>query len=74
MRVSADDGRVYLSKDVRERYGEEFELVDRGDAIVLVPVPEDPLAALKEEASKSEGSVEDLADAALDEATEQAGR
>ena len=73
MRVKADDGRIYLPKSVREEFGEEFELIDRGDRLVLVPVPDDPLAFLREEASGSE-SVRDLKESALKEALEEAGR
>lgn len=74
MRVSTDDGRIYIPKSVREEFGEEFELIDRGDRLVLVPVPDDPLEALREEARKSDKSAEELKESALQEALEEAGR
>lgn len=74
MRVTAEDGRIYLPKDLRERFGERFELIDRGDTLVLVPIADDPLATLRAEAAGSEKSVEELKDGALAEALEEAGR
>lgn len=74
MRVSTDDGRIYLPKSVRDDFGEEFELIDRGDRLVLVPVPDDPLEALREEARKSDDSARELTEGALREALEEAGR
>lgn len=74
MDVDAADGRVYLPKRLREKYGERFELVDRGDRLVLIPIDEDPLEALREEASSSDKSVTELKDAALAQALEDAGR
>lgn len=73
MDVDADDGRIYLPKRLREKYGDRFELVDRGDRLVLIPVAEDPLAALREEANATEKSVAELKDAALEQALEDAG-
>lgn len=73
MRVEADDGRIYLPKALREEFGESFELIDRGDRLVLVPLPDDPLAALREEAAASEKSVDELREEALDEALAEAG-
>ena len=46
-------GRVYLPKEVREKYNaEEFYVVDLPYGIVLVPRVEDPLKALEEEGKK----------------------
>jgi bifunctional DNA-binding transcriptional regulator/antitoxin component of YhaV-PrlF toxin-antitoxin module len=74
MDVDAEDGRIYLPKQLREKYGERFELIDRGDRIVLIPVDEDPLEALREEVRASEKSVAELKDAALAQALEDAGQ
>lgn len=74
MDVDAEDGRIYLPKQLREKYGEQFELVDRGDRIVLIPVDEDPLEALREEVRASDKSVAELKDAALAQALEDAGQ
>jgi len=74
IKVKADDGRIYLPKELRDEFGDEFELIDRGDRLVLVPVPDDPLGALREEAEKSEKSARELKKSALKEALEEAGR
>ncbi|RJT02670.1 AbrB/MazE/SpoVT family DNA-binding domain-containing protein [Halococcus sp. IIIV-5B] len=73
MDVDAEDGRVYLPKHLREKFGDRFELVDRGDRLVLIPVDEDPLAALREEFRDVDASVEELKQGALDEALNEAG-
>jgi len=44
-------GQVVIPKEIRERHGitkgMQFEILDLEDQIVLVPVPEDPVAALR---------------------------
>ena len=74
MDVDAEDGRIYLPKRLRQKYGERFELVDRGERLVLIPIDDDPLAALREEVRSSEKSVAELKDAALAQALDDAGR
>lgn len=73
MHVDATDGRIYLPKQLREKFGSRFELLDRGDRLVLVPVADDPLAALREEASGTDRTVEELKESALEEALDEAG-
>lgn len=73
MDVDAGDGRIYLPKRLREKYGHRFELVDRGDRLVLIPVDEDPLEGLREEARGTEKSVAELKEGALAQALEDAG-
>lgn len=49
MATETDDrGRLYLSKDLRERHGERFRVVDLPTRIVLIPVDEDPLQAVRD--------------------------
>lgn len=49
MTVETDDrGRIYLSKDLREKHGERFRVLDLPDRVVLIPVDEDPLRAARE--------------------------
>jgi bifunctional DNA-binding transcriptional regulator/antitoxin component of YhaV-PrlF toxin-antitoxin module len=72
MDVDAEDGRIYLPKRLREKFGERFELIDRGDRLVLIPVDDDPLAGLREEVRTTEKSVAELKDAALAQAMEDA--
>lgn len=57
-----DRGRIYLSKDLRERHGERFRVVDLPSRIVLVPVDDDPIRAIRESVGPAfEGTdIEDL--------------
>jgi hypothetical protein len=49
MTTETDDrGRLYLSKKIRERHGERFRVVDLPSRIVLVPLDEDPLQAVRD--------------------------
>ena len=65
--VSTDErGRVTIPKSVRERHGERYRLVELRDGIKLIPVPEDPVAALRDAASEElqAAHIADLRDAA----------
>lgn len=73
MKVDADDGRIYLPKELREKFGEQFELIDRGDRLVLIPIAEDPLAALRDEFEDVDKTVDELTRAATEEALDEAG-
>lgn len=74
MKVDADDGRIYLPKETRDRMGTEFELIDRGDKIILIPIEGNPLEAMRDEVGDIEKSVKELKEAAMEEAMEEAGR
>jgi len=69
-----DRGRVYLSKELRERHGEQFRVVDRPSRIVLIPVDDDPLAAVREAVGDAFAgkSAAELKDEALEAAREEA--
>ena len=43
-----DRGRLYLSKDLRDRHGERFRVVDLPSRVVLLPVDDDPLEAVRD--------------------------
>jgi bifunctional DNA-binding transcriptional regulator/antitoxin component of YhaV-PrlF toxin-antitoxin module len=43
-----DRGRLYLPKDLRDRHGERFRVVDLPSRVVLIPVDEDPLGAVRD--------------------------
>ncbi len=43
-----DQGRLYVPKKVRERYGEKFRMVELQDGIKLIPVAEDPIQDLQD--------------------------
>lgn len=49
MATETDDrGRLYLSKELRERHGERFRIIDLPSRIVLVPVDDDPIQAVRD--------------------------
>jgi len=71
-------GRLYIPKEVRERYGQKYHIVMYEDRIELLPVAEDPLAAVREAAGDlhdaSVGEIrEDIEAAAKDEAEKAGG-
>lgn len=54
-------GRLYIPKEVRETYGEKYHIVTYEDRIGLIPVADDPLAAVRETAGDlGEASIEDI--------------
>jgi len=74
MKIEAEGGRIYLPKETREKHGEKFEMIDRGDKIVLFPIPDDPLEALREEVGETDKSARELVEEAREAMIEQAGR
>jgi bifunctional DNA-binding transcriptional regulator/antitoxin component of YhaV-PrlF toxin-antitoxin module len=68
-----EQGRVTIPKEVCDRYGERFRLIELDSGIKLVPIPGDPLEALRAAASNElrEASLADLEEAPRDEAREQ---
>lgn len=50
MSVETDShGRLYLSSDLRKKYGEQFHIVEYRDRLELIPIDEDPLQAVRDE-------------------------
>lgn len=50
MSVETDDhGRLYLSSELRQKYGERFHVVEYEDRLELIPIEEDPLEAVRDE-------------------------
>jgi bifunctional DNA-binding transcriptional regulator/antitoxin component of YhaV-PrlF toxin-antitoxin module len=48
MSKSTDErGRIYLPKDVRERFGDRYRIVELPSHVALFPVDEDPLEGLQ---------------------------
>jgi hypothetical protein len=43
------NGRLYLSSDLRRKYGEKFHVVEYADRIELIPIEDDPLQAVRDE-------------------------
>ncbi len=71
-------GRLYIPKGVREKYGQKYHLVTYEDRIELIPVADDPLAAVREAAGElHDASIEkireDIEAEAKDEAEEAGG-
>lgn len=49
MATSTDKrGRIYLPKDVRDRFGDEYRIVELPSHVALFPVDDDPLEGLQE--------------------------
>jgi len=69
-----DRGRLTLPKEIRERYGDHYHVVDIHDGIKLVPVADDPLDALRDEFSEVEKTAEELRAEAREAALDEAGR
>jgi hypothetical protein len=50
MSVETDShGRLYLSSELRQKYGERFHVVEYEDRLELIPIDEDPLQAVRDE-------------------------
>ena len=73
--VTLDDrGRLTLPKEVRERYGDRYHIVQIHDGIKLIPVADDPLDALRDEFADVEKTADELREGAREAATDEAGR
>ncbi|ELZ03826.1 AbrB/MazE/SpoVT family DNA-binding domain-containing protein [Natrialba aegyptia] len=73
--VALDDrGRLTLPKEVRERYGDRYHVVQLPDGIKLVPVADDPLEALRDEFADIEKSADELREETREAALDEAGR
>jgi len=71
-------GRLYIPKEVREKYGQKYHIVMYEDRIELIPVADDPLAAVRKAAGElHDASIEkiqeDIEVEAKDEAEEAGG-
>lgn len=69
-----DRGRLYLPKDIREKYGDRYRIVRLKSGIKLIPVADDPLEALREEFSGIDKSADELMDETRDDELHEAGR
>ena len=75
MSVETDShGRLYLSSELRQKYGERFHVVEYEDRLELIPIDENPLQAIREAAGDAfEGeSVEELRESARGQAKKDA--
>lgn len=69
-----DRGRLTLPKEMRERYGDHYHIVQLHDGIKLIPVADDPLDALREEFADVEKTASELREEARGAALDEAGR
>ncbi|RLM63695.1 AbrB/MazE/SpoVT family DNA-binding domain-containing protein [Halorubrum sp. Atlit-26R] len=69
-----DRGRMTLPKELRERYGDRYRIVEVHDGIKLIPVAEDPLDALRDEFAEVEKTADELREEAREAAFDEAGR
>ena len=64
---------LHIPKEVREKYGERYHIVTYEDRIELIPVADDPLAAVREAAGGlRDASVEEIRENIEDEAKAEA--
>lgn len=69
-----DRGRLTLPKELRERYGDHYHIVELHDGIKLIPVADDPLDALRDEFADVEKTADELREEARETALDEAGR
>ena len=69
-----DQGRLTLPKELRERHGDRYRVVELHDSIKLIPIAEDPLAALRDEFAEIDAGSDELRSRARAAALELAGR
>jgi len=67
-------GRLTLPKELRERYGDRYRIVQIHDGIKLIPVADDPLDALRQEFAGVEKTADELRENGRDTALDAAGR
>lgn len=62
MSVETDrQGRLYIPKEVREKYGQKYHIVTYENKIELIPVADNPLAAVREATGElRDSSVEEI--------------
>lgn len=75
MSIETDShGRLYLSSELRQKYGEKFHVVEYEDRIELIPIDEDPLQAVRDEVGDAlaERSNGELREEALQRAKQEA--
>ncbi|MGM0399351.1 MAG: AbrB/MazE/SpoVT family DNA-binding domain-containing protein [Halobacteriota archaeon] len=69
-----DRGRLTLPKEIRRRFGDRYYVVELHDGIKLLPLEEDPLAALRDEFDDVERSAAELRREGRTVALDEAGR
>ncbi len=73
--TSLDDrGRLTLPKEIRERYGEQYHIVQLHDGIKLIPIVDDQLEALRDEFADVDTSADEVREDGREAALDGAGR
>jgi len=75
MSVKTDShGRLYLSSELRQKYGERFHVVEYEDRLELIPIDENPLEAIREAAGDTfeNESIDELREGVRDQAKKDA--
>lgn len=67
-------GRLTLPKEIRERYGDRYRIVQLHDSVTLVPIEDDPLDALRAEFEAIDKTAEQLRETGREAALDEAGR
>jgi bifunctional DNA-binding transcriptional regulator/antitoxin component of YhaV-PrlF toxin-antitoxin module len=68
MGTSTDErGRLYLPKEIRERYGENYRVVQMPTHVALLPIDDDPLEGQREAVGDAlkEKDIDELREEAL---------
>jgi|APHM01.1.fsa_nt_gi MraZ protein. len=72
--VTLDDrGRLTLPKKLREQYGDRYRIIEVHEGVKLVPVGDNPLAALRDEFADVDKTAETLRTDARETAVDEAG-
>ena len=73
MKVDVDDGRVYLPKETRKKYGTKFRVVETDEGLLFVPLTDDSLSKLREITSGTNKSSKEIVEEAREAMIEEAG-
>ena len=74
MKTTLEDGKLVIPEDLREKFGEKYHIIEKGDKIILLPVSDNPLEALREEFGDVDKHVDQLKEEALETAMEDSGK
>ena len=67
-------GRLTIPPEIRERYGERYQIVQLHSGTKLLPIDDDPLEALRSASGDVETTSEELRQEARNEALDEDGR
>ncbi|WP_321170523.1 AbrB/MazE/SpoVT family DNA-binding domain-containing protein [Halobaculum limi] len=67
-------GRLTLPKEVRERYGDQYRIVQLHGGVKLILIEQSPLDALRAEFADVENTTEELRDDSREASLDESGR